>query len=332
MLSFMPAFRMNYLVQAIGVSAAFIVTPVAYGQSSAHYVATSVRAQPTSDVRNAEHNRLTEANVDPVVAAIRAYRTGEAPRIVSVAGVLVHPFGHGLPELRCAPLRACVIELEPGEHITGEPAAGDRVRWIIDSSKAGPDGNTTLIVVKPKDCNISTNLVIPTDRRIYDLDLDAPSCGRGASTNPKPEYTRHIRFYYPDAPVDATSTSVAEQTSATVGWNSAYRIKRDRRGLFGLFGHKPVDFPWQPSRIADDGAHVYIALPATATQYASPVLYAIEDDGSRTIVNYAVRRDGYVTDRIFHRGILVLTSGFREQRLEFENRAWGHRRSSKEVH
>lgn len=329
MFSFTPIIRLKSMVRVAGCVAPFVVTLAAYGQSAARYVATSARSSIPGQVRN-ENPRPSSEDADVIAAAIRAYRAGEAPRVLTVAGVLVHPFGHGTPELRCAPLRACVIELESGEHITGEPAAGDRVRWIIDSSKAGPDGTTTLIVVKPKDCNISTNLVIPTDRRIYDLDLDAPSCGKGSSTNPKPEYTRHIRFYYPDAPLaDGVDANPVERTA--VNLNSAYRIKRDRRGLFGLFGHKPVDFPWQPSRIADDGAHVYIALPPSAAQYAAPVLYAIEEDGSRTIVNYTVCHDGYVTDRTFHRGVLVLTSGSHEQHLEFENQVWGQRRSSKEI-
>jgi type IV secretory pathway VirB9-like protein len=96
----------------------------------------------------------------------------------------------------------------------------------------------------------------------------------------------------------------------------------DSRGPFGLLGQKSATFPWQPTRIADDGAHVYVSLPPLARKYPSPVLYALEDDGSRTIVNYNLRDTVIVTDRLFKRGVLVIPSGNEEQRLVFENRAW----------
>ena len=94
-----------------------------------------------------------------------------------------------------------------------------------------------------------------------------------------------------------------------------------------LFGRKPVDFPWQPAGVADDGARTFVALPANAAPHAAPVLYAIEDDGSRTMVNYAVRTVAgapvYVADRVVKRAVLVVMAGSRERKLEIENRGWG---------
>jgi hypothetical protein len=107
--------------------------------------------------------------------------------------------------------------------------------------------------------------------------------------------------------------------------NARYRVVRARRGPFGLFGHKPLDFPWIPRAIVDDGQRVYVVAPPEARPYGAPVLYALEDDGSRTIVNVAVRGDTLVSDRPFRRGVLVLAAGNREQRLTFENRAWAGR-------
>ena len=94
------------------------------------------------------------------------------------------------------------------------------------------------------------------------------------------------------------------------------------RGPFRLFGRTRSAFPWRPAAIADDGAHVYVSLPETARRYPSPVLYALEADGSRTIVNYVLRDTVIVTDRVFRRGVLVIPYGKREATLVFENRAW----------
>src|SRR5438034_11784048 len=92
--------------------------------------------------------------------------------------------------------------------------AGDLTRWEVTPAAAGPDGRTTLVVVKPKDCDLTTNLVLATDRRIYDLTLDSPPCratvGR-SETNPQDPYARHVRFYYPDQTVRSEERRVGKE-------------------------------------------------------------------------------------------------------------------------
>jgi type IV secretion system protein VirB9 len=248
-------------------------------------------------------------------------------------------FGASEPVLTCTVLRACVIELETAETLVDDPIAGDQARWIITTAKTGRGGASTLVVVKPKACDVSTNLVLSTDRRIYDVDLDSPPCS-ARDTNPKRAYTRHITFTYPNesvgsaiAPASAPigpapdASEARDSSAATIAppadsLNTKYRVVTEARGTFRLFRRKHSTFPWRPSAITDDGAHVYVSLPNMARKFASPVLYALEDDGSRTIVNYVVRDTVIVTDRVFRRGVLVIPNGKREETLVFENRAW----------
>ena len=105
---------------------------------------------------------------DPVVAAAREYaRTGVA-RTVEEGAFETFPYGHSQPTVTCAPLRACVIELEAGESILSK-IAGDTQRWEIQLAVAGANGQTPLVVVKPHDCGLTTNLVLATTAgRIYD--------------------------------------------------------------------------------------------------------------------------------------------------------------------
>lgn len=262
---------------------------------------------------------------------------------VTLGSIASYRFGESEPVLTCTVLRACVIELETAEALVDDPIAGDQARWIITTARTGKGGASTLVIVKPKACDVTTNLVLSTDRRIYDLDLDSPPCSARA-TNPKRAYTRHIRFSYPNDSNGLTGSPPPESTLAEIAdsvpqkspelpgvesanrpdtaWNTQYRVVRDSRGPFGLLGRKHAVFPWQPTRIADDGAHVYVSLPPLAQKYPSPVLYALEDDDSRTIVNYNLRDSVIVTDRLFKRGVLVIPSGEEEQTLVFENRAW----------
>lgn len=246
--------------------------------------------RPQSDTTPAREVR------DPIAAATREYQASGVARTVVQGNFLTFPYGHSQPTLTCTVLRACVIEFEPGEIVLSR-IAGDTERWEIAAAPAGPDGRTVLIVVKPRDCDITTNLVLATDRRLYDLTLDAPPC-KGRSTNPQQPYVRHVRFYYPDEtiaqwakPPEPAPVRIARDVLAL---NFGYRVKKDRQ------------FPWVPAQVFDDGARVYIKLPEEARHAEAPVLFVLESDGSKVLVNYAVvGGDTYVTDRLFDRAVLV---------------------------
>jgi len=256
---------------------------------------------------------------DAIGAATRDYQASGVARTITQGSAVTYPFEHAQPTVTCAVLRVCVIELEPGEVLVDRPIAGDTVRWRITPAVAGPNGRTRLVVVKPTDCDLTTNLVLPTDRRIYDLTLDAPPC-KPTGTNPQQAYTRQVRFYYPDDAPDAWTASaqppLREAPAITTppdlaALNFAYHVAKDK------------DFPWMPAQVFDDGAHVYIKLPASARHDEAPVLFVLEADGSRTLLNYTLAHDVYVTDRLFDRAVLVTGVGGKERRLTIE-RAGSH--------
>lgn len=198
-------------------------------------------------------------------------------------GDAVFPYGHSQPTVTCAPLRACAIELEPGERVLAT-ALGDTERWLVDQATTGT--HTPLLIVKPTACDISTNVVISTDRRVYDLALDSPVCTHHES---QPRYTRRVRFSYPDAPLVTASQPVEfhpESLSFTYRWTPDRHIA------------------WSPVAVYDDGTHVYIRLPESAKRDDLPVLLQERDDRSTSLLPYVVANNTYITDRIFTRAIL----------------------------
>lgn len=247
---------------------------------------------------------------DPEIAAAREYaRTGVA-RTIEEGAFETFPYGHAQPTVTCAPLRACVIELEAGESVLSK-IAGDTQRWEIQIAIAGANGQTPLVVVKPHDCGLTTNLVLSTTAgRIYDLTLDSPPCPR-SGLNPHGAYVRHVRFYYPDALVEswATPPKVAIwPTQATLSaLNFAYRISRERH------------VAWVPIAVFDDGAHCYIKLPSGASHREAPVLFILSEDGSKIVLNYNLVGDSYVTDRLFRSAVLVLGEGGHESSVRLDN-------------
>ncbi len=199
---------------------------------------------------------------------------------------VVFVYGHSQPTVVCAPLRACAIELEAGERVLAT-ALGDTERWLVDQAITGV--HTPLIIVKPTACDIATNLVISTDRRVYDLALESPVCVAHRAVG----YTRRVRFTYPAGSVVSQAVAVAAQAEFhPESLSFTYRWTVDRR------------IAWSPVAVYDDGTHVYVRLPESAKRDDLPVLLQVRDDKTTALLPYVVVNNTYVTDRIFARAIL----------------------------
>lgn len=302
------------LTQTVGfarTARATLVGPMLLLSTEAMAQAGSVQSKPQSLAMSGAVTTSVSADGDVFDAATREFRSTGVARTVVQGNFVNFPYGHSQPTLTCARLRACIIELQPGEIVLSR-IAGDLERWEIAPAPAGADGKTTLVVVKPKDCDITTNLVLATDRRTYDLTLDSPPCRTGSgrsATNPQDPYVRHVRFYYPDETIAEWSKPAAPRVGADIAQlNFKYSIKRDKK------------FPWQPAQVFDDGAHVYIKLPDAARHSEAPALFMVEEDGSRTLLNYTVLGDTYVTDRLFQRAELVAGIKGKERKVVLERR------------
>lgn len=275
---------------------------------------------------------------DPVLGAYRVFeRTGHARVIDSkqARGYVVFPFGHERAVVRCPRLNACLVMLEAGEALTDQPLAGDTERWIIETSATGSGQHSPLIVIKPQDCDLSTNVLVPTTRRVYELGLVSDPCedNGGGET-----YTRQVKFWYPDdmgteraresgaeEPRENVTLSVPRPTlrpsvepirsrtrEAEPPLNRNYDIDR---GWF--LGRK--DYPWIPAEIFDDGTRTYIVFPETAGTSELPILYELEGE-NRQMLNYVIQGDTIVADRVLEKGVLIVGTGDGQREIEFTNR------------
>ena len=147
-------------------------------------------------------------------------------------GRVMYSYGAGLPTVVCAPLRVCMIELQAGEKIVGEPHIGDSVRWNISPAMYGSgDQATAVIILKPQTPGLDTNLLITTDRRAYYLRLIS-----------KPEdYVARVAFAYPDDDTrkwqqQAGGAAGCRETGETRGGSAA---RHDHRRKDELRLHDP---------------------------------------------------------------------------------------------
>jgi P-type conjugative transfer protein TrbG len=288
--------------------------------------------------------QATPALATPPVSAAdaeslaRAYRrTGVAPSVERATEALV-PFGHVRPILRCAPLRACVVVLEAGELVLST-SLGDGERWLVQAAASGAGGTTPILVVKPVACDLSTNLVIATDRRIYELALDSPPCrnadsGESGAYNPHLPYTGLVRFYYPDELVRrwteqerAARQQAAEEAAGRTPLAPAARLAHLN---FDYAWDRTRRWPWVPAEVFDDGLHTYLVLAPAARLAELPILLGVEPGGGLALLTYHLDGQTLIADRVLERAVLVVGHGKPrdEQRLEIANRAFGRRGGS----
>lgn len=229
-------------------------------------------------------------------------KTGVAKPIMSDEGKILFPFGQYLPTLTCAPLRACDIELEPGEMVIGKPLVGDNVRWKIARAQSGSGEKVvTHIVVKPTDSNLETNLIVNTDRRTYHLRLHA-------SANEK-DYLNRVGFYYPQ---DMTQEWDEQEKLA----EKATKAKEDLLiSDLPLLSIEKLDFSYKiegdkisfsPIRVFNDGTRVFIQMPQEIKAEEAPVLLLLDKDDKPQIVNYRVKQTYYIVDKLFDKAVLIL--------------------------
>src|ERR1700694_1732032 len=226
-------------------------------------------------------------------------------------GRVVYAYGGGLPVVVCAPLRVCILELEPGERVIGEPHIGDSVRWEISPSVSGsgPDA-TPLIIIKPRLAGLDTTMVVPTDRRVYYVRLES-----------KPnEYVARVAFSYPEDTKqkwqeDLAKQREAEQQEKAAAERVAELPNTALENLYWDYDVKGGDVSTRPVHVLDDGAKTYIQIPVEAIHRELPILMAKGPSGSE-MVNYRVKDNMYIVDRLFDRAALLLGSGKHQTKVE----------------
>lgn len=193
----------------------------------------------------------------------------------------------GVYRVVAAPGRITDIALEPGERLveTNPIAAGDTARWVIgDTSSGQGPARRVHVLLKPTSANLSTNLVINTDRRTYFLDVRASVSA----------YLTQVFWRYPEPPrlvVVAPPPVAAPHPAPTL--NFVYAVTGPRR--------------LRPLQVFDDGARVVMVFGDRLRLEDLPPLYRLGPDGkSAELINYRVEGRSLVVDRLFDKAELRL--------------------------
>lgn len=187
------------------------------------------------------------------------------------------------------PLHVTDIQLEPGETLTGEIAAGDTARWQVAVSYSGTGADlVTHLQVKPAKAGLSTNFVVTTDRRSYAILAES-------SNN---AFMPLVRFRYANGVINRAPppTPVPPSRSGldVEGVRFDYEMRVSRRQRV-----------WAPEVVFQDGKKTYVRF-ADLKSIEAPVVFALKDK-QETLVNYRVVGNVYVIDGVLD--ALVLKQG-----------------------
>ena len=209
--------------------------------------------------------------------------------------IQIYPWSEGaLYQVYAAPGQITDIALEPGESRTGAGpiAAGDTARWIIGDTESGSGVTRRVhVLVKPSRADITTNLIITTDRRTYMVEL---------RSGEKP-YMPAVAWAYPQPTGGGRQAVPATPVIPAVAARN-YR--------YGLTGSNP---PWKPIAVYDDGRRVYVEFPRGIVQGEMPPIFVIGPEGEAQIVNSRIYQHILIVDRLFGAAELRLGGGNRQQ-------------------
>jgi len=171
-------------------------------------------------------------------------------------------------------LNATDIALEKGEGLI-TVSAGDTERWTVGDTVSGTGANEQVhVIVKPMAANLSTNAVITSTKRTYYLDLKS-----FADT-----YMAAVSWRYPHDAI------------------KALRKKKSKKPLFQKASFKTADL-----KLKHDGKKVYIQFPKSLAVSEAPPLFVTDRKGKKSkLVNYRVKGEYYVVDRLFNAAELRL--------------------------
>ncbi|WP_291521395.1 TrbG/VirB9 family P-type conjugative transfer protein [Acidithiobacillus sp.] len=227
--------------------------------------------------------------------------TGTASAIAGNNGEVLYPYGQSAPTVLCSPLHTTIIKLLPGEKIAGS-ALGDKIRWTSTNLQLG---NQAVVLVRPMQKDITTNLVIAaTNGKIYDLTL----------VSDKGKYVPTVGFYNPQQEWNKAVVGVQmqQQAAAMVQRQSTMTLPNINPADLDFTYYVTGPHEYRPIRVFSAAGKVYLQMPANIKYHNAPAVFVMEN-GKEQLTNFQMIGGYYVIDQLFHEAKLLLGTGSHKQ-------------------
>lgn len=227
--------------------------------------------------------------------------------VATAPGEVVFRFGSGHPTIVCSILEISDLAFEVGERIR-EVTLGDSARWNIESALSGNNQTRTEhLIIKPLATNLSTSMVVTTDRRTYHIRLKS-------STK---EFMPSVRFTYPKTSfLSPTFEYFRSDDYNLENESQAYSVLVDgtvqsnlsSQDIYEISG----DYEITPQKVWHDNSRTYIQMPKEIDLSQMPALMLVEESGLIFVdeklhsANYRIKGRSYIVDGIVKHARLLL--------------------------
>lgn len=200
------------------------------------------------------------------------------------------------------------LVLEKGEHVVAR-AAGDTERWLVEETSVGEgQWQQVTLLIKPTTAPLVTNLLVTTNRRLYQIELLAHQATDAS-------YQSLVAWKYAGPMVTAGADwdgaragRGADAATAPPAADIAVGVATDLSELDFEYRVRPAARRaprWTPQQVFHDGAKTYIKFPPHVMQTEAPPLF-VRNGKEDQLVNYRVVGDTYVVDRVVDLAVLKI--------------------------
>lgn len=183
-------------------------------------------------------------------------------------------------------------------------AAGDTANWELTPTK-----NRKNLFVKPKFDDSDTSMTVITDKRTYQFVLRSTGDGK--------KWYQRVNWVYASDMLMAVdgADDVAVGSPATADKKPQAELPRRTSGAEPVIGRvQPEalrfsyeivgDAPFRPLVVFDDGRFTYFKLASSLQEL--PALFAVIDGSEYSLVNFEIKGDYLVAQRLLDKAILKL--------------------------
>ena len=299
---------------AVSVIACSSNSPPQHLTAATQVIQTKAPLYVTNDEAITNNFKLVSGNDKAVVAAFKQYtKTGKAPNIKTDGFERFAYSNMSQPVISCEPFQETVITLEPGEKFTsitsGDPA---NLSYKVAASGAATGTETQQVLVKPSLSHMSTNLVIVTDKRVYNILIVV-----GTAKN---KITRNVAFWYPEEMTEKLNQKTDKQNE--IDFNNEHMASVDLSHANFNYKIKGDDPSWTPTRVFDDGKHTYIEMPNGVDSKNLPTILVQSDSGQDIKHKVSYYSPFMLVDGVFGEAKLLQGVGGDQVEVDIINKAY----------
>ena len=234
-------------------------------------------------------------------------------------------YGATMPRIIVAPLKITDIQFEVGEKIK-DVQLGDTTRWIVSPSISGEgEKQTSHLLIKTTDVGLETTLFVSTNKRTYHMNLFSR----------KYEYMPIVNFKYKDEinkKWEAYNKHFQEEKENQKNSKKLKVTSSISKNIDNLDFQYTItgDASWKPIRVYNDGVKTYIQMPNSMKYQEAPIFMVLDKGDNNQLVNYRLKGNNYIVDKLFKKGILIIGVGQNQEKVtitkkgvEQSNSLWG---------